>query len=1710
MLRDGISQLLQNGIREFVTRMYSQSSVIPRICILALFPLCFTANANPQEKATNGPSMPTELTAADPEIRALLNFENRPCKPGGIQDRAEDIQKALSLADSRGLIGDRAIAEATLAPTLVGEGKIEMAFLTFQKALQDSMDAKNEVLEADILIALASEAQMKGNTQRSLELVSRALSLAERNGSLYEKAHALGELGRVKLLMGKTGEAASAIDEALNIDKLNGYKFEALDLVYKSIYLGLTGREEKAMELLPQAKTKAILANNAYAFLMAENAYAFGLVKKGKTDEAIGEMELVRKGELRTFVPDGKNLDCLTFAIELPVYRIVLLEGLTNVLEAANLKEKEIEVWREILSISHDYEFVAGEGEAEQKIALLDSQLKKFDEAVNDYALAVGFYRSMQNESLLNQSEISESLLLVQLGRGKEALQLVEEIVSYAKSHNLRPLEFSADLELAEIYHPAGDFASAREVLEKAQAIVHPGPFDSEIDNRAVLETYVRLNEIYKALHMPTQELINIDKAFFVAVHLKDEEAQKNEVAYLDGRLKELRTREVVLESLKNGELAESFIYSIVLYLRDGYPANASDDKSNLERMGHLPFEIVHQPGGANALAGILDQFGPILGLEKVPALVALGRYYITDGSDPVLAEKYASSAERLLEDSKVDNSPNRVESACVLALSYARQAKNAVATEKIAECLNLAQKTNDQQTSTYAEAVNAMVQAQLGNFAATKSSVEKLIAKAPDNPELHVELAIALASAKLYHEASSRLDYAVQKLVSAGDKRAAAGAYARVSTVLNSDPSEKAQKLQLQYLVESRRTYHEIGAQVEEAETLLVLGDYYLKVTETKTAIDHYEKALGLAQKAGKPDITAGGLLGLGNGYKAQKDFNQAVEYHRKAASAYHNLTNAQREAICLADLATDYYELGDSDRALSTFIEAKNAAKGAMPSIKYLVNYLLGDFYRSQGKFDQALATYNDAIEITTQAGDLEHLGYSHLAIAVLDSVIGSWDDSLSETTKALELFQTLGNKDGQASCWAELTEIYCDRSSSLKNFDKARECYAKAQEFSDRRTLRLDLMEIDLQTDKYSEAEQIARESLQDCQRSKDTGCQAHALISLSEAEMLGGKLKDSRSALTKARPLASKSQEIYLRGRFLYAEARLLVSEGKFDEGLLTYKQLISLIEMIKGNLSAQDQKAISENYDYIYDELVSLFYSMSKRTPGSQLKWASESLGYAEINKARQFAASWGRVFVNQMRQTLPPTIQEREQSLYSRRDRLLAQLEATMNDDQPNQANGREHLKTDLSSTQGEIKEFLSDLRKASPQYAAIAYPEDIQISTLPLRKGETLIEFKMTDDSTFAWVIQNRDGIRNDVMAFYKISKKRDWFLDRLSLVRKGLNSGRAGGVDWKIAEELFAELFPSDVAKMVSDSQEIIFVPDDILFILPFELISPEASKGNFVFLKKATTYYPSAASLRLARTASHQSNWQKTFLGIADPITSPEDDRFEVAGALRPPENSSSNPAQSRTDEKGASDPDRLKARGFSFERLPGTAIEVQSIASLLKARNETVDVRYGASATKNQLLDTDLSKFRFVHFATHGVLPVDTGIKEPSLVLSYDGVAPSHMFLSMSEIISLKLRSESVVLSACNTGSGKISRAEGVMSLGRAFLAAGSSSVTVSLWQVSDDSTALLMKKYYESLLANKKKSIALAEARYAVFESGSTDPFFWAPFIVIGE
>src|SRR5581483_3404593 len=161
------------------------------------------------------------------------------------------------------------------------------------------------------------------------------------------------------------------------------------------------------------------------------------------------------------------------------------------------------------------------------------------------------------------------------------------------------------------------------------------------------------------------------------------------------------------------------------------------------------------------------------------------------------------------------------------------------------------------------------------------------------------------------------------------------------------------------------------------------------------------------------------------------------------------------------------------------------------------------------------------------------------------------------------------------------------------------------------------------------------------------------------------------------------------------------------------------------------------------------------------------------------------------------------------------------------------------------------------------------------------------------------------------------------------------------------------------------------------------------------------------------------------------------------------------------------------------------------------------------RLGIEATRRKLQDTDLRKYRFLHFATHGLLPVDSGLREPALLFSFTGNT-ADMFFQMSQVLDLQLSSEMVVLSACNTGSGKLSKSEGVYNLGRAFLAAGASSVVLSMWEVADNSTSVFMQQFYRSILQGEPKNMALMHARMALIHQGYNQPFFWAPFVLIGE
>jgi CHAT domain-containing protein/tetratricopeptide (TPR) repeat protein len=179
--------------------------------------------------------------------------------------------------------------------------------------------------------------------------------------------------------------------------------------------------------------------------------------------------------------------------------------------------------------------------------------------------------------------------------------------------------------------------------------------------------------------------------------------------------------------------------------------------------------------------------------------------------------------------------------------------------------------------------------------------------------------------------------------------------------------------------------------------------------------------------------------------------------------------------------------------------------------------------------------------------------------------------------------------------------------------------------------------------------------------------------------------------------------------------------------------------------------------------------------------------------------------------------------------------------------------------------------------------------------------------------------------------------------------------------------------------------------------------------------------------------------------------------------------------------------------------NLEPLPFSEVEANSVARLLNS-----NLLLGAAASKEAVLPL-LSRARILHFATHGVPDQSKGLNG-AIVLT--GTASDQGFLRAEEVVKMKLNADLVVLSACDTGLGKIT-SDGVIGLSRSFIAAGTSSVIVSMWSVNDESTAFLMTAFYQYIGAGQGKSEALRNAMLKT-KAKYPNPYFWSGMTLIGE
>jgi CHAT domain-containing protein len=250
-------------------------------------------------------------------------------------------------------------------------------------------------------------------------------------------------------------------------------------------------------------------------------------------------------------------------------------------------------------------------------------------------------------------------------------------------------------------------------------------------------------------------------------------------------------------------------------------------------------------------------------------------------------------------------------------------------------------------------------------------------------------------------------------------------------------------------------------------------------------------------------------------------------------------------------------------------------------------------------------------------------------------------------------------------------------------------------------------------------------------------------------------------------------------------------------------------------------------------------------------------------------------------------------------------------------------------------------------------------------------------------------------------------------------------------------------------------------------------------------------------------------------KSVVVLADPVFSAQDERIK-----RTPSGSGGTvpKTQAASEERGlgllvqeSAQESGLGDAALRIPRLPGTRREAQAIIAL--AGGPTSKQALDFDASRATAFSADLSQYRYVHFATHGLLnsvhPELSGIVL-SMVDERGGEADG--FLRAHEVFNLHLGAELLVLSACQTGLGKEVRGEGLIGLTRGFMYAGVPRVVVSLWSVSDVATAELMEQFYRAMLVGKlSPAAALRAAQVAMWKKKRwSSPFYWAAFTLEGE
>ncbi len=937
-------------------------------------------------------------------------------------------------------------------------------------------------------------------------------------------------------------------------------------------------------------------------------------------------------------------------------------------------------------------------------------------------------------------------------------------------------------------------------------------------------------------------------------------------------------------------------------------------------------------------------------------------------------------------------------------------------------------------------------------------------------------------------------------------------------------------------------------------------IGVVFARQRDFDPALTHFQKSLELYEALGHKAKLAVTFEQLGYIYYQQDKLSLAEEHFQRSLELDREIGGGKR-----ADLL---YSIGSINHRLGRDAEAIEAFQKSLPLFHENGNEVreyqaLGQMHYLQSDFIASLEYNRRGLTLTEESGDKAGSAWLLNLMSLTSRMIGDLTNSMEFVEKALSISETVDNDDLRANVFMTAGLLH----HALQNRVRALEFFQKSlvlAEGLNNRTLiayaKQNIGRILFFEGKYAEA----MNNFQACLTLNEAvGSKRHLFYTIDAIGTLYQKQGDYASALEYRRKGLKLSEEIGNKFQILTAlisSASLYIDNGDFAQALesakraealskevgerenlprslyfvglaynglkefersrLAFEEAINLIELTRSNIAGQESRTdyFSNSWEP-YEAYVDLLMQMHREQPTQghdvkafQMTQRSRARSLLELlNESR-----------TQIDQGVVPELLARERSLQKKLNERAEQQTRLLSG--RHTAEQAELLKKEIDSLTFEYRDNQAQIRLKSPRYAALTQPQPMTASEIQsdvLDADTVLLEYALGGYRSYLWVVTSTSLIS------YELPKRAEIDEDVRRVVGL-LNDGKRWASDAKISAEfaqaaapLSRKLLPPKVLSQLK-GKRLVVVSDGVLQYLPFGAL-PLPAESNSKDKKQKTDTVPLAVKFEIVnlpsasvlavqrRYISDRKPPSKTIAIFADPVFSETDERLPAVTTEQLKINGPAKPDLNRILLERVFNWSGKTGEPLSIPRLPFTRREADEIFAVAPSSNSIRAVDFDAS--RENVLRPEISDFRIVHFATHGLLnsehPELSGVV---LSLANKKGEPVNGFLRLNEIYNLNLNADLVVLSACQTALGKEVRGEGLIGLTRGFMYAGSPRVVASLWKVDDVATAELMKIFYQKMLKEKMRpAAALRAAKIAMYKTKRWNaPYYWAAFELQGE